>query len=422
MDYKAEVFDQFQQLCDVKGFNDHQVHCVLRFEHLPDVEILKKAVISSIEAIPILGTRFIGGTKPRWTSLDPNDFGQAFVIAATECEFEEFLGSCVDESLGPQVRVCLLKSSPFAVGFKMNHMVCDAASFKEYLYFLCKIYSKVMADPEFRPAPITGDRSVRVVLRRFGMGAKLKCLLSQSKENSFYGGLRFPLSDSGEARPFILTRKIGRERTSDLKDFGRTKGATLNDVVMTAYYRCLFQRLSLRPGGEIQIPVMVDMRRYFSKARDFVSLTNLASTVITQLEYRPEERFEGTLVRVKAIMDKKKGSNIGLNGFIKLDLMHRILGDRIANRVLMSILKNPFICMTNVGILDSARIAFGDLRPRDAFLCGSIKYKPYFQLAISSFDGELTLSSNLLGNGSDRKRILSFFDEIEAELSILKLS
>ena len=422
MDYTAEVFDQFQQLCDVKGFNDHQVHCVLRFDYLPDAEILKKAVISSIEAIPILGTRYIEGIRPRWTTLDPSEFGRAFVTASTEVEFEEFFGSRVDESLGPQVRVCLLKSSPFAVAFKMNHMVCDAAGFKEYLYFLCNIYSKLMADPEFRPAPISGDRSIRGVLKRFGMGAKLKCLFIQSKENNLTGGARFPLSDSGEVRPYILTRKLGRGRTAELKDFGRAKGATLNDVVLTAYYRCLFQRLALSSGSEVQIPVMVDMRRYLKEAGDFVSLTNLASTVITQLEYRPEERFEATLVRVKAIMDKKKGSNIGLNGFIKLDLMHRILGDRIANRMLMSILKNPLICMTNVGILDSAQIAFGDLRPRDAFLCGSIKYKPYFQLAISSYDGELTLSVNLLGCASDRNSILSFFDEIEAELPIWELS
>jgi NRPS condensation-like uncharacterized protein len=123
MDYSAEVFDQFQQLCDVKGFNDHQVHCVLRFEYLPDAEILKKAVISLIEAIPILGTRYIQGARPRWTSLNPSDFGRAFVIARTEIELEEFLGTRVDESLGPQVRVCILKSSPFAVAFKMNHMV-----------------------------------------------------------------------------------------------------------------------------------------------------------------------------------------------------------------------------------------------------------------------------------------------------------
>jgi NRPS condensation-like uncharacterized protein len=138
--------------------------------------------------------------------------------------------------------------------------------------------------------------------------------------------------------------------------------------------------------------------------------------VITRLEYRPEERFEGTLGRVKTIMDEKKGSDIGLNGFIKLNLLYRIFGNRVANRLLRSMLKNPLICMTNAGILDSARFSFGNLRPYDAFLCGSIKYKPYFQLAMSSFDGELTLSVNLCGSASDRDQILSFLEAIDAEL------
>ncbi len=416
MNYTVEVFDQFQLISEVKGFNDHQVHSVLRFDYCPDSEILKKAVISSIEAIPILGTRYIGGTRPRWMSLNPGDFGRAFVIARTEIEVEEFLGSRVDERLGPQVRVCLLESGPFAVALKMNHMVCDAAGFKEYLYFLCKIYSKLKADPEYKPPSITGDRSMRAVLQRFGVGVKLKSLFLQSKQNNLTGGARFPLSDSGGSRPFILIHKLGRKRTAELKAYFRTKGATLNDVLLAAYYRCLFQRLALSPGTQLQIPVMVDMRRYLGKKEVFMSLTNLSSTVITELQYRPDESFEGTLGRVKAIMDKKKDSNIGLNGFIKLNLMYRILGDRIANHLLRSILKNPLICMTNVGVLDSAQVSFGDLRPNDAFLCGSIKYKPYFQLAMSSYEGELTLSVNLLGCANDRDRILSFFGEMEAEL------
>jgi len=295
-------------------------------------------------------------------------------------------------------------------------MVCDAAGFKEYLYFLCKIYSGLMADPAYRPTALSGDRSMRVGLKRFGRGVKFKSLFSQSKENNRSGDRRFPLSDGGETRPFILTRKLGRERTAALMDYCRAKGATLNDVVLTAYYRCLFQRLALSPGTELGIPVMVDMRRYLGEGEGHKSLTNLSSTVIARLRYKHEEDFENTLGRVKATMDEKKGSEIGLNGFIKLNLTYRIFGDRIANCLLRSSLKNPLICMTNVGILDSARISFGDRRPRDAFLCGSIKYKPHFQLAMSSYEGELTLSTNLYGSAGDRDRILSFFDEIEAEL------
>ncbi len=217
-------------------------------------------------------------------------------------------------------------------------------------------------------------------------------------------------------RPFILTRTLERDRVASLKDYSRATRATLNDAVLTAYYRCLFQVLALRPGVELEIAVMVDMRRYLGETREVKSLTNLTSMQVTQLDYKPGERFEGTLGRVKAVMDEKKGADIGLNGFIKLSLLYGIFGDRIANRRLKSKLKNPFICMTNVGILDSGSMSFGNLRPYDAFLCGSIKYKPYFQLAMSSYDEQLTLSANQYGSAVDRDRIRSFLSEIEAEL------
>ncbi len=417
MNYPAEIFDQVQLLFEKNGFNDHQLHCVLNFEHRPDPEILKLSVMASIEAIPILSTRYIDGATPRWTSLDPGEFGRAFVLAATEAEFQKFLVSPVDESAGPQIRVCQLDANPFAVALKMNHMICDAADFKQYLYFLCKIYSELAADPSYRPTAITGDRSIRGVLKRFSMIAKLKSLLAQSKDNNRTGDHRFPLSEGGNVQPFILTCTLERDRVAALKDYCRARGATLNDAVLTAYYRRLFHLLALRPGVEIEIPVMVDMRRYLAESGEFESLTNLSSMQVTQLDYQPEERFEGTLGRVKAVMDEKKGADIGLNGFIKLNLLYSVLGDKIANGRLKTSLKNPLICMTNVGILDRARMAFGSLYPSDAFLCGSIKYKPYFQLAMSSYDGRLTLSVNQYGDVDDRARIGAFLDEVEAELT-----
>jgi NRPS condensation-like uncharacterized protein len=415
MDYTAEIFDQVQLLFDITGFNDHQLHCVLKFESGLDAAVLKKAVISSIEAIPILGTRYIDGGRPHWTSIEPDSFNEGFVITRTEAEFEELVVSRVDENRGPQIKVCLLDSTPLAVALTINHMVCDAAGFKEYLYFLCKIYSGMMADPAYRPTTMVGDRSIHGVLKRIGMGVKLGSLVSQSGENNRSGDHRFPLSEGGEARPFILTRKIGRETTAEIRDYCQARRATLNDAVLTAYYRCLFRRLRLGPGDELRIPVMVDMRRYLREAAGLNPLTNLSSTVITRLKHRPEENFEATLGRVKSVMDEKKGSNIGINAFIKLDLAYRLLENKRANRQLKSSLKNPLICMTNVGILDSTRISFGDLHPHDAFLCGSIKYKPHFQLAMSSYEDEITLSSNLYGSASDRDNIFAFFDEMEEE-------
>jgi len=418
MEFAAEVFDQVQRLFDLNGFNDHQLHCVLRFAARPDAAVLKKAVIATLEAIPILGTRYVAGDRPRWESIEAVGLDRAFAKAGTEAEFEEFLPSRVDEGQGPQVRVCLLDTpSTFAVAIKLNHMICDAAGFKEYLYFLCRIYTGLTADSAFRPSAINGDRSVRGVLKRFGVGVKVKALLQRDKDNNWTGVERFPLDEDGKVRPFILTHKLARARVATLRDYCRANGATLNDAVLTAFYRCLFRRLRLRPGAELWIPIMVDMRRHLGEAERFTSLTNLSSMVGTQVAYLPDEGFAGALGRVKAIVDEKKVGGIGLNAFVKLDLAFRLLGDKRANQTLRTKLKNPLICMTNIGALDADRLALGEVRPHDAFMCGSVKYKPYFQLAMSSFAGEITLSVNEYGSDADRENILAFLAEIEAELT-----
>ena len=44
MDFICEAFDQMQRAFDLNGFNDHQLHCVLRFDFgaAPDAAILRE--------------------------------------------------------------------------------------------------------------------------------------------------------------------------------------------------------------------------------------------------------------------------------------------------------------------------------------------------------------------------------------------
>ena len=383
MDHVAEIFDQVQRLFDTLGFNDHQLHCVLRFASRPDPEILRKSVIASIEAIPILGTRYIADGRPRWSSLDRGDFGRAFAVVRSESAFEEFLVSRGDESSGPQVAVCLLDAASSAVALKMDHMVSDAAGFKSYLYLLSGIYSGLMADPDYRPSRIDGDRSTRGVLDRFGIGAKLKALLLENRDNNLTGGPRFPLEEGGAVRPFVLTRKVGRERVAALKDYGRATGSTstiLRLPPFTVACSSGWRRVRRRAGGSSDGGCAA-----IGAAEQFHRADQSFLDGATELARKPGEGFEATLGRVKAIMDGKKAGDIGLNAFAQnFALLFQLCGDRVANRVLRFSLKQPPICMTNIGILDADRLAFGGQRPVDAFMSGSIKYKPYFQLAMSS--------------------------------------
>ena len=54
--------------------------------------------------------------------------------------------------------------------------------------------------------------------------------------------------------------------------------------------------------------------------------------------------------------------------------------------------------------------------PTDAYLCGSIKYRPYFQLAASTYDGEITLTVNQYGDERDRARIVAFLRDVAEAL------
>ncbi len=207
-----------------------------------------------------------------------------------------------------------------------------------------------------------------------------------------------------------------RAKVDALRSYCRGKGATVNDALLTAMYRVLFRILTLKSGEALQIPIMVDMRRYLRGAADFKSLTNLSSMVVTQLTYRPDESFEDTQARVKAVTLAKKAGDIGLNGWVKLKLIYRALGDKNATKLLRSRLRNPLICMTNIGTLDPARMSFASACPTDAYLCGSIKYKPYFQLAASTYDGEITLTVNQYGDERDRARIVAFLRDVAEAL------
>ena len=73
--------------------------------------------------------------------------------------------------------------------------------------------------------------------------------------------------------------------------------------------------------------------------------------------------------------------------------------------------------MTNLGDLDAKRLVFEGCSVASTYVCGSIKHKPHFQLALSGFDGTITLSSNLYGSARDREKVDAFLAEVEEELS-----
>ena len=416
MKYEAEVFDKFQYLAEIKKFNDHQLHCVIRFEDKLNADIMGKAMLLLHKVIPILSCEYKHNNGDAyWKSISPSQFKNVFVVVNNETEFNRFTSSKTNELVGPQIKACLFQSTNDSLSIIMNHMICDAAGFKQCLYLLSDLYSKLMEDPHYSPEyVISGDRSFQKINSGVRFWDSIKIILAQNKDSNQKSISTFPLSQDENTAPFILTHEISSTRFAIIHNYCKTNNVTVNDVALTAYYRVLSKILNM-DGKVLDIPIMVDMRKYLEN-KNFDSLSNLSSIVITRIAVKPSESFEDTLSKVNREMNMKKANQIGMNGFVKLNLICKLFSKKRSYEIIRSNLNNPYICMTNIGILDSKKLVFKGSSIMNAFVCGSIKYRPYFQMALSSFAGKITFSSNLYGSKQDRDTILHFFSLLDAEL------
>ena len=160
---------------------------------------------------------------------------------------------------------------------------------------------------------------------------------------------------------------------------------------------------------------MIDLRRYLSE-RKAKAICNLTSTIICDIGSEIGDSFDETVTKVKYAMDGQKSNFPGLNGLFILDSIFKLLPYPIVKKIMESVFVNPSIALTNIGIIDKEKLKFDNLNIEDAFITGSIKYYPYFQLALTSFDDTITFTINIYGTERDRQQIKSFFSLLDNEL------
>lgn len=417
--HKAEIFDYLQYLYDVTGFSDHQLHCVIKFENKINAAVMERAVRLLIKTVPALARvyRNYNGNS-YWEDVDTLKCTDLFTIVDNEKDFESFTFSKTNEENGPQIRVCLLKAYRDSLSIIMNHMVTDGAGIKQCTYLLADIYSKIIKNKEYMPDYIVDeDRSIKKAISGIPLKDKISILLLNNKENNQGSNHKFPLCSGDKTSPFIFTHEILPERYYAIRNFCKERNVTVNDVILTAYFRVISKMLDLK-GEALSIPIMIDMRRYL-KNKNFDTLTNLTSTTAISISVEPGEDLCKTLAKVNTEMNAKKNNYIGMNGFIKLDMVFSIFKSNLSYKILKRSLKNPKICMTNIGVLDSTKLIFKDSIIENAFISGSIKYYPHFQMSISSFKDKMTFCVNLYGSQQDRNIILSFFSNLDNEMKAI---
>lgn len=410
--YPVEAWDVLQSLFQERSINDHTLHFMASFSGKLDSDRLKKAAELSADAFPLIRCSFSSaGRRPRW---EEQDFAADELVRYRETGNAEeeagwFLCARIDASAGPQVRFGVFRSGgKDTLAVLMNHMLCDAAGFKEYLYLLCGIYTALEQHAEICPAG-SGSRRIGQLLKGFSARDKVKILTSRN-DMLTHDPAGFDL-EGDPANPFIEKRVIPREAFLNLISYAKSRRATVNDAMLAAYLRVLYRRF----GRTVAVPSTVDLRKYLPgrRAEGFCNLcTNLTCDIGPELG----GSFGETLDRVKRAMDREKASIACLKSLLLLEKGFDVLPYRTAEGILGKVFSNARIAFTNIGVLDRDRLSFGSAEIVEAYMTGSIKYSPYFQLAISTYGDQAVLSVNLYGTLSDRKKISAFLDDILLEL------
>lgn len=401
---------------------DQQARCVISFAGQINANQMANAVRLTVDVEPVLGCRFVVRPwHPYWErrdDLDQTEFLSVTKGAHLKDELWQFITMPLDPFADPQVQAGIFRSDRDTLCIKLNHVAADGEGVKQYAYLLAATYRKLSTDPSYRPEPnLRGSRCQIQVIKHLGLMTKARAFRRSISPLPVWGfpAVRGDLSD----RAFVV-RRVSPMRFGVIKEYGYQHQASVNDIILTAFYRTLFEIVDPPEGIPLPVQVPIDLRRYLPLGESSL-IRNCLGALYPSITREPDEGFDDTLTRIKEIMKAIKVDNPGIGEPLYLGLFFKLgfggarrISDKIMERLIKSGKSHPFL--SNLGIIDEQRLDFGDAEATDAFVLSLVDYSPHFMLAVSTYRNTMTFTVGCCNATTQRPVIERFFELFESEL------
>lgn len=402
--YPASTFDIFNVYFE--RIYDPSMHVVFTLNGRIDADAMKRATTRLVASNPYLRSRFSdeGEGTPVWEEIPEDEWGRAFFFTQNR-ESMNLPPPPLDLRAGPQIRVSLYRRrEEDEVIITCHHGFCDAAGAMALAQQMFAAYRGVMGDPDFEPALIGSyDRSTGPILKLYSDKDQN---LALAEEEPFIDRWSFPAERMGRGVPRIARRTLASERLRRIKEFGYEHGATVNDILIAAFFLA-FQEIRDDPtdlGVPRSILTSADLRRRYPAYRGEVAPMNLSTAYEVTLSIEEGEGLEDIISQVTAITSKRKADCPGLATILFYEKVMaggmpavKAFFDDMEERYRSSNHKNPV--SANLGILNPADylpIPNRDGVPLDLL---DIQYLPCvcwpygFLMTATTFRGQLTITS-----------------------------
>ncbi len=393
------------------------IHAYLQFGGAIDEQMLIRAVTASISYVPLLECVFSPAPlRPRWISRGFTGADLVFAEAVGDLELDSRTNAVLTRVLSvetdPPLRLTLLHAaSGDRLCVVMSHLVCDGAGLKQYLALLSDLYNRLLSGLSLPPARQT-IRSAQRLFRRMRWPERLSLWSMKYDSLQQSESLRVPYTGD-PAHPLIRTRPLPPDSLAALKQYAHARHATVNDVLLAAYARALAKATG---ESHVSLPCPVDLRKYLGED-DSLSICNLTTNYVVTVDVLGEPPFDETLRTVSSQISEQKASNACLKSVLLVEFAFRWIPFGFMKRLFPKLFTIPVTSYTNLGMLDAERLRFGAACVTGALLTGAVKYAPYFQISVSSFEQTLTLSCNLYGTAGDGETADAMLESVVSELA-----
>lgn len=322
--HPAPAFDLFNVYFE--RIYDPTMHMVFAFDGHIDEVVLKSATMRLLEVDPYLRSRFVEGNGvPCWEETGEEEWERAFCFIPAGDGYEEkgekdwmpptTPPAPLDVRNGPQLRVSLSREGGGdQITVTCHHGFCDAGGLRDLARQLFATYREIGTDPDFRPAP-TGwyDRSMAPVLARF---TAEEIRAASDGDEPFVDRWRFPVERMGRGTPRVASRTFSPERLRRAKVFGKEHGATINDIMIAAFFLA-FLKIRDDPediGAPRSLLTSADLRRHHDGAEEYPPM-NLSVAYEVTITAGKEACLEDVIDQVTAVTKQRKaeGPTMGLD-------------------------------------------------------------------------------------------------------------
>ncbi|WP_317064892.1 condensation protein [Methanoculleus caldifontis] len=356
--YPAPAFDVFN--VHFERIYDPTMHAVFLFDGGLDAGVLREATMRLIGSDPYLRSRYAEADgRPVWEEIPREQWEGAFAMAAAGGEEPlETPPPPLDVRAGPQVQVGLYRGAEGdIVAVTCHHGFCDASGAMSLARDLFAIYRGIAADPAFSPAPREAyERGTDRVLALYSAEERGRAL---AEEEPFVDRWRFPVERTGRGTARIASRTLAPGRLGRIKAFGKEHGATVNDVILGAFFLA-FAKVRSDPADREaprSILTSADLRRRHPALNGEKLPVNLSVAYEVTLPAGVGAELEDVVGQVAAVTARRKTGGTGVASIlfyeeIVADGMPavRAFFEEMNGRYRTSGLKNPVF--SNLGIFD----------------------------------------------------------------------